>query len=457
VFCKPGQVHDAKEQKQHGAGATILVYKAHCVAMNHLDQDIRLANQKAIEKLLSVRPQLICVGSAMSVLGLKNYTILHAGPPFKDIAKLPKTVESSIVLSALYEGWANNEQEVLKLLHQGLIELKPAQDYRCATPLAAMITPKTTLLCVNDINSDLPACYAPLSSGPGPDIRFGTNNLEVISSLALRDTLIFSALKAALNTPLDLFHFASIGLQGGDELHSSTAAATQALSLEIHDRLTQTQFAHDQIHIVQELIKSNPGFFLTPWMAACKLMLSSIEGIPYCSFITRIGGNGQCMGLSIAHDPTLWLTQTATPPIGTRFGHVHQTVEVEGVIGDSCVIDAMGFGGQLTSTSPQVLQILQEHLPKDYALRAAHIMSIDHDYFAFCMSRSTAEHEGRTTQKVRCGLDLLKITQGKCYPLVNIAMLARDGINGLLGRGLYELDPLLCDQAVNQLPTHSSN
>jgi hypothetical protein len=424
--------------------------------MNQLDQHIRLANQKAIEKLLSVRPQLISVGSALSALGLKNYTILHAGPPLKDVEKLPKTIESSIVLSALYEGWASNEQEALKLLHQGLIELKPAQDFRCVTPLAAMITPKTTLLCVNDANSDLPACFAPLSSGPGPDIRCGTNNPEVLSSLTLRDTLIFSAMKAALNTPLDLFHFASLGLQGGDELHSSTAAATQALGLEIHDRLTQTQFAHDQIHIVQELIKSNPGFFLTHWMAACKLMLSSIEGIPYCSFITRIGGNGECMGLSISHDPTLWHKQMATPPIGMRFGHVHQTVEVEGVVGDSCVIDAMGFGGQITSASPQVLLTLQEHLPKDYALRAAHIMSTDHDYFSSCMSRSNAEHEAPTAPKVRCGLDLLKIIQGKCYPLVNIAMLAHDGTHGLLGRGLYELDPLLCDQAAKQLPTHSS-
>ena len=72
--------------------------------MNQLDQHIRLANQKAIEKLLSVRPQLISVGSALSALGLKNYTILHAGPPLKDVEKLPKTIESSIVLSALYEG-----------------------------------------------------------------------------------------------------------------------------------------------------------------------------------------------------------------------------------------------------------------------------------------------------------------------------------------------------------------
>ena len=139
-----------------------------------------------------------------------------------------------------------------------------------------------------------------------------------------------------------------------------------------------------------------------------------------------------------------------------RFGHVHQTVEVEGVVGDSCVIDAMGFGGQITSASPQVLLTLQEHLPKDYALRAAHIMSTDHDYFSSCMSRSNAEHEAPTAPKVRCGLDLLKIIQGKCYPLVNIAMLAHDGTHGLLGRGLYELDPLLCDQAAKQLPTHSS-
>jgi hypothetical protein len=56
---------------------------------------------------------------------------------------------------------------------------------------------------------------------------------------------------------------------------------------------------------------------------------------------------------------------------------------------------------------------------------------------------------------VRCGLDVLKITKQKSNPLVNIAMLASDGINGLLGRGLYELDPLICEKAVRHLLTQA--
>jgi len=419
--------------------------------MNEFGHLNRQANQQAIDRLLKVRPQLTAVGSAESVLGLKNHTVLHAGPPFLDILQLPKTVQSSIVLSALYEGWASSEQEALTLLQDGHIELKPAQDYRCVTPLAATITPKTTLVCVNDAQSDLLACYSPLSSGVGADIRFGTNSSEVLSTLAFRDTELNALMNAALDTPIDLFHCAVLGLNGGDELHSSTARATQALGQEVLHRLQSCHATSDQIRLIQELMKSNPGFFLTPWMAACKLMLTSIENISNCSFVTRLGGNGENMGLSIAHSPSLWFTQTVSAPRGNRMGHAHPSVEVEGAVGDSCVIDAMGFGGQLTSLSPQVLQSLEEFLPQDYASRSAEIMFTEHNYFASHLNTSDTHVELHRAAKVRCGLDVLKITKQKSNPLVNIAMLASDGINGLLGRGLYELDPLICEKAVRHL------
>jgi hypothetical protein len=42
------------------------------VLMNEFKQLNRLANEAAAQKMLRVRPQLTAVGSAMSVLGLKN-------------------------------------------------------------------------------------------------------------------------------------------------------------------------------------------------------------------------------------------------------------------------------------------------------------------------------------------------------------------------------------------------
>jgi hypothetical protein len=423
------------------------------VLMNEFKQLNRLANKAAAQKMLRVRPQLTAVGSAMSVLGLKNYTLLHAGPPFKDTKSLPKTIQSSIVLSAIYEGWANNELEVLTLLERGLIELKPAQDFRCVTPLAATISPKTSLLCVKDAKSTLPACFAPLASGPGADIRFGTNNPGVLSTLTLRDTLLTRAMMAVLKMPIELFDFALLGLQGGDELHSSTTAATQALSQEIHTRLKQSSFALDQTLVVEELIKSNPGFFLTPWMAACKLMLTSIEAIPFCSFITRLGGNGQSMGLSTSQAPMQWLCQASTAPKGTRFVHAHPTVAIEAAVGDSCVIDAMGFGGQLINASPTVIQSLQPFCPQDYATRSKKIMAMDHDHFNGSILGPTEVAEDMKETKVRCGLDVLRIVELHCNPLINLAMLANDGVSGLLGRGVYELDPVLSAQAATQLHT----
>ena len=185
-------------------------------------------NQIALESMFKVEPALSRIGFAGELLELPKYTVLHAGPPFLSPLDLPQTIKSSLILSCIYEGWAKSEEEAVEMINSGVLNLKPAQDHHCVTPLAALITNKTAILGVTDQNSSLPCTYSPLSSGPPPDIRFGTRDLSILQTMHNRDHGMYRAVKALLTESIMIRPIALIGLSGGDELHSNTSAASSS-------------------------------------------------------------------------------------------------------------------------------------------------------------------------------------------------------------------------------------
>ena len=66
------------------------------------------------------------------------------------------------------EGWAQNHAEALKQLVTGDLRLAPAQDYRCAVPLASVLSPTQQLQRVEDAEGRARAAFAPLNGGNGP-------------------------------------------------------------------------------------------------------------------------------------------------------------------------------------------------------------------------------------------------------------------------------------------------
>jgi len=387
-------------------------------------------NQIALESMFKVEPALSRIGFAGELLELPKYTVLHAGPPFLSPLDLPQTIKSSLILSCIYEGWAKSEEEAVEMINSGVLNLKPAQDHHCVTPLAALITNKTAILGVTDQNSSLPCTYSPLSSGPPPDIRFGTRDLSILQTMHNRDHGMYRAVKALLTESIMIRPIALIGLSGGDELHSNTSAATQALRNEFMRRIKQSDLKAKDTEDLVDLMGKNPGFFLTIWMACCKLYLSSMEGVKGSTLVTRMGANAQKIGISLADQPEQWITCEANSPVGSRFEKAPKDVEVEGVVGDSCVIDIMGFGGQITQHAPEVFNTLKPFLPANISQRTSSIMTAIHPLY-----EEISAVDG--TFSIEVGLDCEKMKLNHLSPLINIGMLSSDGKAGLLGRGVY--------------------
>lgn len=367
--------------------------------------------------------------TARDALALPERTLLHAGPPLKNPCAPPAPLLSSAVLCCLYEGWAKDEAQAETLIAKGCVALIPAQEYGAVTPLAAVISPRAALVEVSDLNDGAAQwkrrAWSLLGSGAGPQLRFGSRDPAILSRMAWRDGPLADGLAAALKVPVGLLELAAAGLAGGDDLHAGTAAANACLRNQLLPNLD-----HGCDSAVAAMLASSPLFFLTLWMAACHLMLDAAAdgGSDAAStLVVALAGNGEQVGIRLAGQPGRWFTAPATAPAGPRL-QAGSPSYVSPVVGDSGVIDALGFGGQALSFAPEISTALQRWLPADWAARPRHLLAGEHAVFA---------NRKAGSPPFRVGLDAALVAQHGMAPLAAIAMIDAAGEQGLLGRGLY--------------------
>ncbi len=388
----------------------------------------------AIERLQAARPQLTGVRTAEEALGLAPLQLLHAGPPLRDPRSPPRTLASSIVVTCLHEGWAQDEAEAEHLLRDGKLTLMPAQAHACVTPLAAIVSPHTPLLEVRDAGGEGGAVYAPVSAVRGADTRMGMRDPALLSRLQGRDTVVAPALQQALAAgPIALWPLALAGLAAGDDLHSRTAGANEALT-----SLLRTRGAGP----LADEIAATPLFFLTLWMAASALVLRAAEGADLPSLVTRAGGNGEQFGICLAARPQHWVCCTAEPPRGPMLAHIPAGTHLNGAVGDSAVIDMLGLGGQRLAFATEPRELVLAYLPASLAevdgleRHARALLAAPHPLLPDAWP---------------LGVDAARVAALGTAPLVMLAMLAEDGWTGFTGRGVYAPPAALFREAIDAL------
>lgn len=369
----------------------------------------------AIDAMLAVRPVVVGVQAASEALGLRERELLHAGPPFADPRHPPAPIESSIVMTCLHEGWARDEAEAEALLQGGALTLVPAQTRDCVTPLAAIVGPSTPLFQVRDAGSVGPTMHAPVSVVRGADTRMGARDGGLLTRLRDRDRTTAPAWQALVQRtgPLDLWTPAVHGLGHGDDLHSRTSAANEALAAAVRER-GDSELA--------DVVAVTPLFFLTLWMAAAARILRSAEGRDLPTLITRAGGNGERFAIALAGAPAQWITCAATPPQGPFITTVPQDACVLGAVGDSAVIDMLGLGGQRVARAPEPFGLVQPQLKPDHDESARRLLLVPHPGLP---------------QQWPVGIDVQRVVSQANTPFVMLAMVAADGRTGFLGRGGY--------------------
>lgn len=333
--------------------------------------------------------------------------LLHAGPPFHGTPPAP--VINAAVQAILFEGLAADAAEARGLIARGGVELRPAQDYRIATPLAQVISASMLLLAVKQGDT---ICYAPMVEGPAPALRFGSATPQCLQRLREVSAWVASSVAPRVReAPVAIEALIRAAVAAGDECHARTAVANEALILGLQGL--------DAVSI--ERLRAMPAFVLPVLMAAASAALRTRR----CD-IEAIGGNGCDFGVRRCGEQG-WRQLAAEAPRGTCFEGAGAKTPLA-AIGDSAVIDFCGLGGQALAVAPMLAMEWSALLPPDAIIRRQGLIDSD-------------------TGIVDAG----RVERSGLSPLINLAMLDRDG-TGLIGRGFYTPPVDLFSASVRLIP-----
>src|SRR3954469_10524704 len=235
--------------------------------------------------MTAIRPQWTAVREGGTARGLEGRGLLHAGPPLADPTRPPPPMRNAAVLSCLNEGWANDDAGAEKMLASGAVRLEPSFTRNVATPLVALVSPKTTLAEIADGSRRY---YAYLGTGAGPQQRFGSRDPALGERLAFRENVLAAGFVELLDAPVDLLSIARAAIREGDDLHNRLSSATTLLHALLSTRKAESPAAKAALQTVAEA----PLYFLNLWMPACQLMLLAGDNEPGCTLVTRLCANG---------------------------------------------------------------------------------------------------------------------------------------------------------------------
>lgn len=324
---------------------------------------------------------------------LPPQVLLHAGPPFR--AAPPVPVINAAIQALLFDGQATDAESARDLLAREAVQLRPAQDYGIATPLAEVVSASMLLVAVRQQDE---ICYAPIIEGRPPALRFGSAAPECVQRL--REISAWIATRVAPTVrrdPMQIDELIAVAVSAGDECHSRTDVANETMVSRLRDLDADTGAA----------LRTTAAFVLPVLMAAALAALRNSG-----SRIGAIGGNGMDFGIRLRGSPE-WRQMAAQPPRGYRGAGLERVVALP-AIGDSALIDFCGLGGQALSASPLL------------AAELAAVLAVD----AVAKSRRIIDPNSGI-------VDPDRVVSEVFAPLINLAILDRTGCAGRIGRGTY--------------------
>ncbi|MFG1350243.1 DUF1116 domain-containing protein [Xanthobacter autotrophicus] len=356
------------------------------------------ADCAALALMHQVEPAWRGVALAGDAMDFPERTILHAGPPM-DPSQVARPILNSAIMAALLEDWAAEPGEAEAMILSGAIRLAPAQDHGAMVPLAAVFSPNMAAQIVVDLASPDRRVLAPINGGMAKAQRLGLAGPDILAHLKWINGNLAATLSIVVDRDIPLLPIADAALVAGDDCHGRTAEGTRRVIEAIAPRLgTDTLERH--------FLDGAPGFFLNLWMAAAKLMAAAAE-IPGSSLITAMGANGVETGVQLGGQPGRWFTVPAAPPEGLLIDGATADDRL-GAIGDSALVDALGFGAMLVE---------RDGLPRDRLL--------------------PLEHPAFVQSHARVGLPATTLVANAAVPNVALGILDRAGRRGRIGGGIY--------------------
>ena len=296
-------------------------------------------------------PYWVDVQTAGGFLGLADKTILHAGPPI-EFARMCEGHRRGMASACLFEGWAQDASEAVRLLESGGVKLAAACDYATNGSGYGIITKSVPLLIIEDRDYGSRAGLFPAEGRFGGGFcGWGVYSDEIAANLAwLRDVLfrdLVSVLKDVGGFPLkDIFAEAR---RMGDELHSSQKAIDALFTRAIVPYALKCGNAAELLDYFASTTRFTHNF----GQAASRALVLGVEAAGKRGFLTAAGGNGVEYGIKVAGSDK-WYVAPAPMIEGPYLVPGAKRENQLPWLGDSSITECRGWGGRIRPVNPAI-------------------------------------------------------------------------------------------------------
>jgi hypothetical protein len=398
---------------------------------------IAKANAEGLRRMFAADPVLVDVipaGKAMP--GLKEHVLLHAGPPIT-WDRMCGPMQGAVAGGIVFEGWAKNLDQAMKLAASGAIELHPNHEFGAVGPMTGITTRSMpVMVCENRAFGNKTYCM--INEGLGKVMRFGANDDEVLARIRwLRDEfgpLLGAALRASGG--LELAPLIARGLAMGDEMHQRNVACSALTLRALSPHMARHAPGAETLARALAFIAGNEQFFLNIGMAMGKAIMDPVREIEACSLVVAMCRNGTDFGVRLSATGDQWFTAPVELPKGLYFpGYSEKDANPD--MGDSAIMETVGLGAFAMAAAPAVMGFVGAGRASD----------------ALAFTRSMGELTvGRNPkwlipmldgQGVPAGIDVRKVVDTGIQPAINTGIAHRKPGVGQVGAGVARA-PLAC-------------
>lgn len=396
------------------------------------------ANKAVVEKIVNAQVFLIDVVPAASVIPeLGDYVLLHAGPPIQ-YREMTGPMQGSCIGAILFEDWASNADDALKMLESGRISFIPCHHVHAVGPMGG-ITSKNMPVLVVENRTEGNRAYCTMNEGIGKVLRFGAYDSEVVNRLKWMQTDLAPALSKTLRQiegGLSLNAIIARAVTMGDEFHQRNIAASALLVKELVPYLVTAQINQDALQKITRFLADTDQFFLNVMMASCKAIMDGARKIQAGTIVTAMTRNGKDFGIRVSGTGDRWFTAPVNIPKGLFFtGYTQDDANPD--IGDSAITETFGVGAMSMIAAPGVTRFVGAG-GFDDALQISDEMSEICTDFNNNLAIPTWNFQGVPT-----GIDVRKVVETGITPLINTGIAHKKAGVGQVGAGTVNA-PMEC-------------
>lgn len=410
--------------------------------LNELDKidGIDEANERICQRFKESQPQLVDVKVAKDVIPELNRakkTLLHAGPPIT-WENMQGPMRGSCIGAALFEGWAETEEEALALLESGEVEFIPCHHCHAVGPMGGITSANMAVLeVVNTVDNTV--AYCTMNEGIGKVLRFGAYSQEVVDRLHWMADELGPVLAKALKLSdggINLNVLMARAITQGDEFHQRNMAATLNFVKEMAPLIVQTDVPEDAKRRVIQFLCDTDQFFLNVMMATGKSIVDYVRKDQEGCVVSTMTRNGYEFGVRVSGLGDQWFTAPVNTPIGLYFtGFTAEDGCPDN--GDSAICETVGVGGMAMVAAPGVTRFVGAGGFED-------ALNISNEMEKICVTHNSNWAIPTWDFKGIClGIDIRKVVATGITPIINTGIAHKKAGIGQVGAGTVRA-PLAC-------------